>query len=137
MVIGLLLLLAAVTAESPLPLAELAPQPLPKGECALVLWERATRRRVVMGFAQPATVLVNSQGVVTLAQQSGDGDAVMGFRPHAVYASGTLRVELSLAIIANDGGAGGAVVRDGAITVTGADGVAVVAPVAGLVGCSS
>ncbi len=133
--IALLLLAAAAPASSPLPLAELPPQVLAKGSCAMFLWERSSQHRVVMAIAEPATIRVNAGSVQTLAQAGGDGAPVLGFRPHAVYGDDRLRVELSLAITADD--AGGAIIRDGAITVSMAGGDAVVSPVAGLVGCGS
>ena len=134
------LLLAAVAApvavESPLTIGALPPLPLAKDRCALVLWERATRRRVAMIESNPGSVRVLSGGIITaLPETSADGERVVGFAPHARYGDARLQVETSLAIVANDSGAGGALIRDGVITVTGSDGVAVVAPVAGIVGC--
>ena len=134
------LLLAAVAApvamESPLPIGALPPLPLAKDRCALVLWERATRRRVAMIESNPGSVRVLSGGIITaLPETSADGERVVGFASHARYGDARLQVETTLAIVANDSGAGGALIHDGVITVTGSDGVAVVAPVAGIVGC--
>jgi hypothetical protein len=120
---------------SPLGLGELPPQVLPKNSCALFLWERSTRHRVVMAVAQPATVKVMRGGAaITLAQIDGDGAAVLGFKPRASYGGGSLRIGLDLAIVASEGG--GAVIHEGVVSVTGADGGAVVSPVAGLIGCN-
>jgi hypothetical protein len=133
---ALLLAAVAATVESPLPLGELPPQQLAKDRCALVLWERSTRRRVAMAEINPGSMRVLSGGVVaTLTEASADGERVIGFAPRARYGVAGLQVETSLAIVANDAAAGGAIVRDGVITVTGSDGVAVVAPVAGIIGC--
>lgn len=130
------LILAAAAIESPLALGELPPQPLAKDRCALVLWERSTKRRVAMVEINPGGIRVLSDGTVaTLPEVGADGERVIGFAPHARYGDARLKIETSLAIVANGNGAGGAIVRDGAITVTGSDGVAVVAPVAGIIGC--
>ena len=136
MVIALIAaVLAAASPVSPLPLAELPPQPLGPSECALVLWERATGRRVAMLLARPGGIRVFSGGSIrNLPEIAADGDAVVGFVPHARFGDAALQVETSLAITASDA-AGSAIVRDGAITVTGADRMAVVAPVAGIAGC--
>ncbi len=134
---GLALLLAtAAPIESPLPLGELPPQALAKDRCALVLWERSTKRRVAMAEINPGSIRVLSGTAVTmLPETAADGERVIGFAPHARYGDARLQVEISLAIVANDAAAGGAIIRDGVITVTGSDGAAVVAPVAGIVGC--
>jgi hypothetical protein len=136
---GLLLVAAGPppAPPSPLPLGELPPQVLAKQSCALFLWERATRRRVAMATVTPGRLRVVSGGAtVDLAQTAGDGTAVLGFTPQARYAGTGLTVALDLVISPGDNGAGGAVIREGVIAVTGADGTTVVAPVAGLVGCN-
>lgn len=130
------ILLALAAAVSPLGLGELPPQVMQPNSCALFLWDRASEKRVVMALANPATVRVMRGGkTIDLAQSSADGAPVLGFAPHARYGDAALSIGLDLDIVASEGG--GAVIRNGAVTVTEADGSAVVAPVAGLVGCSS
>lgn len=121
---------------SPLPLLELPTQTLAPGACALVLWERATGRRVAMMVLQPDGIRVHTgDGVKTLNRTTADGDVVAGFAPHARYGDESMRIETSLVIVGNDV-AGSAIIRDGIIAVTGADGEEVIAPVAGIAGCS-
>lgn len=127
------LMLAAATPSS-LPLGPLPQQKLAKGSCALFLWDRASRDRIVMATAAPAQVrIVRGGRTIDLAQASGEGEAVLGFRPRSSFSDGHTTIALDLAILPTEGG--GAVIRDGVVTVTEADGAAVVAPVAGLVGC--
>jgi hypothetical protein len=132
----LALLLATTTAPaSPLGLGELPQQSLAKGSCALFLWDRASRQRVVMVTAAPARIMVMRGGQPVLLGLSGStGAAVLGFAPHASYGEGTAQITIDLAVLPAEGGGG--IVRDGAITVTTGDGSSVVAPVAGIIGCS-
>lgn len=129
-------LLALATVMSTLPLDELPPQVLPPKSCALFLWDRASQRRIAMLTAEPGTLHMARGGVQLLPQTGGGGEPVLGFRPYAAYGSGAGRIELALTITANDSGVGGAVIREGSLTVTLADGSALVTPVAGLIGCN-
>lgn len=133
----LLLLMAAATAPPLLPLAELPAQTLAPNSCAMFLWDRASERRVLMAMAQPPTIRINSGGVRDMAQRSASGAPVMGFAPNATYADTTLTIALTLTITPNAAGIGGAVIRDGVMTITGPDGAAIVTPVAGLIGCQT
>lgn len=140
-----LALVAAAPAPKPAPqtarpsalgLSELPPQQLAPNSCALFLWDRASEKRIVMAVAQPAMVRVVRGGKpIDLAQAASDGGPVLGFAPHARYGDANLMVGLDLEITPSEGG--GAVIRSGTVTVTEADGSAVVAPVAGLVGCAT
>jgi hypothetical protein len=131
----LALLLAATAAPaSPLGLGELPPQSLAKGGCALFLWDRASRQRVVMATAAPARIMVMRGGQPVLLGLSGStGTPVLGFAPHASYGEGAAQITIDLAVLPAEGGGG--IVRDGAITVTAGDGSSIVAPVAGIIGC--
>ena len=125
----------ALGPESALPLAELPPQVLPAGACAMFLWERATRRRVLMATTTPPRIrIVHAGSLENVERASAEGEPVLGFAPRARYAAPGYAIAIDLAIAGND--AGGAVIRDGTITFTAADGGAVVAPVAGLIGCN-
>jgi hypothetical protein len=118
------LMLAAAT-PSLLPLGPLPQQKLAKGSCALFLWDRASRERIVMAAGNPTTLRVVRGGrTIDLAQVGGEGEAVLGFRPRSSFTDGRTTIALDLAILPSEGG--GAVIRDGAVTVTEAD----------LVGCS-
>jgi len=130
-----LLLAAMAPAATPPGLDELPPQTLPKGSCALFLWDRANQQRVVMATAAPAQILVKRGGKPALLALSGStGTAVLGFTPHATYGDGAAQIALDITIVPAEGGGG--VVRDGAITVTTGDGSSIVAPVAGIIGCN-
>ncbi len=134
-----LLLAAAAPAAAPssLPLDELPPQQLGKQSCALFLWERSTRRRLLMAVAAPLHIRVATAGKLRdLDGTPGTGEPVMGFAPRASFGAPPLAISWDLLIIPNDGSVGGAIVRDGTLTVTTADGSAIVAPVAGLIGCA-
>ena len=131
----LALLLAATAAPtSPLGLAELPPQNLAKGSCALFLWDRASKQRVVMATAAPARIMVMRGGQPVLLGLSGStGTPVLGFAPHASYGEGAAQITIDVAILPAEGGGG--IVRDGAIIVAAEDGSSIVAPVAGIIGC--
>ncbi len=130
-----LLLAAAAPLASPLGLDELPPQTLARNSCALFLWDRASQQRVVMATAAPAQIMVMRRGKPVVLPQSGaSGTAVLGFAPHATYGDGAAQIALDITVFAAEGGGG--VVRDGAITVTAGDGSSIVAPVAGIIGCS-
>ncbi len=121
--------------SSPLPLGELPPQVMPAGSCAMFLWERSTRRRVLMATARQATAKVIYDGkAATLTQTGADGPAILGFSPHSRYAAQGYAIGVDLAIDANE--SGGAIIRDGTLTFTASNGAAVVAPVAGIIGCN-
>lgn len=121
---------------SALGLSELPPQQLAPNSCALFLWDRTSEQRIVMAVARPAMVRVVRGGSTRdLAQLAADGGEVLGFAPHARYGAAGLTIGLDLEITPSEGG--GAVIRSGTVTVTEADGSAVVAPVAGLVGCAA
>ncbi len=134
-----LLLATADPAPAPpptqaLPLAELPPQKLARGSCALVLWDKASRRRVAMATREPTTLRIVHNGVLQLlAATDAGGLAVAGFAPEAGFAGGGVRLRWQLAI---ESVAGGGIVRDGSLALTLADGTEIVTPVAGLIGCS-
>lgn len=119
---------------SALPLAELPPQQLARGACALFLWDRASGRRIAMVGNAPAVLRVMIDGRSTdLPQDHADGAVVMGFAANASYRSAARRFDTRLIIEAAT--AGGGVVRDGSLTITADDGSAIVTPVAGIAGC--
>lgn len=129
--------LLVLAAASALPLAELPPQTLAPNSCAMFLWDRASQQRVLMAVAQPPTIRINSGGVRDLARRDASGTPVMGFAPRASFADAKLTITLALEIIPSPAAVGGAAIREGVMTVTGPDGVAVVTPVAGLIGCQT
>jgi hypothetical protein len=137
------LLVASLVAASPttapqslLPLAELPTQVLAVNECALVLWERGTGKRIAMLTLRPEAIRITGEGgVLVLPKTSAEGEAIVGFPARMQFSDGRISIMTSLAIVANDV-AGSAIVRDGIISVTGRDGVEVVASVAGIAGCN-
>lgn len=133
---SLLLVTAAPPAPSPLPLAELPTQVLARNDCALVLWDRASGRRIAMLTMHPEAIRVVIDGIETsLAQTSSDGEPVAGFAPRAQFSDGNNRIATTLTIDANSAGGNG-IVRDGVIAVTGRDKIEIIAPVAGIAGCN-
>lgn len=135
--VSLIFAAAALAAASPLPLRELPVQRLTAGDCALVLWERSTGRRVAMLVLRPDGIRIHHDGVVkTLPKISGNESAIGGFAPNARFGDGHIRIATALTIVAGDV-AGSAIIRDGMISVTEADGLEIVAPVAGIAGCGS
>jgi hypothetical protein len=137
MVIAALIALQVSAAAAPAagPLTELPPQQLEPGRCALFLWDKASRQRIAMLSASPTAALrARIDGQLTdLPQASASGSAVMGFAPNARYRSATRQLDVAMTILPT--GSGGAVVRDGSLTITEADGSAIVVPVAGILGC--
>jgi hypothetical protein len=122
--------------QSPLPLAELPTQVLAANECALVLWERGTGKRIAMLTLRPEAIrIAGDGGVAILPKTSAEGEPIVGFPARMQFSDGRISIMTSLAIVANDV-AGSAIVRDGIISVTGHDGVEVVASVAGIAGCN-
>ena len=135
MVIAILIAAQLSAATLPAGLAELPPQPLPAGECALFLWDRASTRRFAMLGRNPALLRLVIDGRLTdLPVTTTEGAQVLGFAATSRYRSATRSYEARLTILPAT--AGGAVVRDGSLTITEADGSARVLPVAGLAGCS-
>jgi hypothetical protein len=133
-VIAALLALQLATAQPPGPLAELPPQTLEQGRCALFLWDRGSGTRIAMlGNAPPLFRAVIDGRLTDLPQDGASGTAVLGFAPIARYRSASRQYEVALTILPT--GNGGAVVRDGSLTITESDGGALVIPVAGILGC--
>ncbi|WP_372917902.1 hypothetical protein [Sandarakinorhabdus sp.] len=130
----LALQLAAAGPTLPAPFAELPPQTLEAGTCALFLWDRASGQRIAMLGRTPPILRAIIDGRSTdLPAEARDGESVMGFAPISRYRSASRSFEVRLTILPAT--AGGAVVRDGSLTITESDGSAVVLPVAGLAGC--
>lgn len=129
---------SALPPQSALPLAELPAQALPKGRCALFLWERTAGppRRILMATAQPGLARIVWRGAtVDLAQTGGSGDAVFGLTPRAGYAGSGVAIDLDLDFAGGSPLAGGLVVREGSLAFTPAGGDTVIVGVAGLIGC--
>jgi hypothetical protein len=134
MVIAALIALQVVAAQPVGPLTELPQQQLEPGRCALFLWDRASRQRIIMLSATPAALRARIDGQINdLPQASSSGTAVMGFAPNASYRSATRQFEVAMTIAPT--GTGGAVIHNGSLTITEADGSALVVPVAGILGC--
>ncbi|MEI6486467.1 MAG: hypothetical protein WCO11_09390 [Sphingomonadales bacterium] len=125
---------ALIALQLAAPLAELPPQPVPPGQCALFLWDRASGRRIAMlGQTPPILRLMQDGKTTDLPADSREGDAVLGFGPTSRFHAGQRLFDLRLIIAPAT--AGGALVQGGSLTITEADGGAVVIPVAGLAGC--
>lgn len=119
------------------PLAELPPQTLAPGQCALFLWERApsARRLAMLSAAPPFARVMTATGLRDLAQTGGAGEPRFGLTPEASYADGALSLSVDLRFEEAQGLVGGALARDGALSVATAGGETVVIPVAGILGC--
>jgi hypothetical protein len=136
MTLTALLALQLATAQPalPPPFSELPQQVLESGQCALFLWDRGSGKRIAMLNRTPATLRAVIDGRSTdLPVDAREGEEVMGFTPISRFRSATRSFEVRLTILPAT--AGGAVVRDGSMTITETDGSAVVLPVAGLAGC--
>ncbi len=130
----LMLQLAASQPALPPPLSELPQQELAAGQCALFLWDRASAKRIAMLIPNPASMRAVIDGrTIDVPRESAEGSAVMGFPPASRYRSAGRSYEVRLTI--EPATSGGAVVRDGSLTITQNDGSALVLPVAGLAGC--
>lgn len=120
--------------QLPAPLAELPPQEVTAGQCALFLWDRASGKRIAMLMANPPFLRLIIDGRSTdLPREMAEGTAVMGFAPITRYRSASRHYDVRLTILPAT--AGGAVVRDGSLAITERDGTSTVLPVAGLAGC--
>lgn len=134
MVIATLIAAQLAAASLPAGLSELPPQTLPPGDCALFLWDRAsTKRFAMLGRNPPLLRLMIDRTIHDLPITATDGAPVLGFAPITRYRSAARSYEVRLTILPAT--AGGAVVQDGSLTITEADGSALVLPVAGLAGC--
>lgn len=128
---------AAMIAALALVLATLPQQTLEPGRCALALWTREARPRLVgMAFGDPARLRVDvGAGVRDLALSEAAGAALGGFAPRARYAAGDLAVSFDLDLEGREGFAG-AVARMGAVRLEPVAGDAAVVPVAGIAACA-
>ena len=137
MVIAALMALQLATATPapvPAPFAELPPQLLEAGQCALFLWDRGSGKRIAMLGRTPPVLRAIIDGRSTdLPAEASEGETILGFAPVSRYRSVSRSFEVRLTILPAT--AGGAVVRDGSLTITQTDGSAIVLPVAGLAGC--
>lgn len=116
------------------PLDELPPQLLTPGRCALFLWDRASQRRIAMATTDPSALTIVRNGRTERLGRDGDPSTTTpGFAAHTVYRNDDLSIATDVSITPTE--AGGGVVRDGTLTITLADGTAIVRPVAGLIGC--
>jgi hypothetical protein len=134
MVITVLMALQLAAATPAPPLGELPQQEMTAGQCALFLWDRATGKRIAMLIPVPPSIRAVIDGRLTdLPREAADGTAVMGFAPNSRYRSANRNYDIRLTILPAT--TGGAVVRDGSLTITENDGSALVLSVAGLAGC--
>jgi hypothetical protein len=126
----------ALSAASLPELGELPPQKLARGQCALFLWDRASRKRFAMWPAGSALTLAEAGTTRSfgLVADSSTGNPAFGITPRARFEAGGETVSLELTLVAAPGAAS-ATVQDGLLTRTLADGTALVLPVAGIVGC--
>lgn len=121
-----------------LALATLPQQRLEPGRCALAIWSREAKPRLVgMAFAEPQSLRLDvGAGARDLALTSADAPAVGGFAPRARYAAADLVVTLDLDLEPRPGFAG-AVARTGALRLEPISGDASVLPVAGIAACAT
>ncbi|MFN3522485.1 MAG: hypothetical protein ACK4YQ_09565 [Phenylobacterium sp.] len=131
------LLLAAAAPAPGLPLQELPPQALKRGDCALVLWTRAPdARRIVMVLEGPPRARIRLSGrTLDLARVSAQGTSVAGQTARQVYEGEGLRLSLDLDLTGQRPTPGGVVIPDGALEFSDPSGWSVVAPVGGLIAC--
>jgi hypothetical protein len=120
--------LLALAAALPM-LGLVPPQPLPEGQCAMALWDRASGERVAL-VTREALVLVLDGALLRLAPVA----AQAGFVAEADYAAGGVSARHQLVLETGADGRAGRV-EDGVLVVWRGDGTELVTPVAGLIGC--
>ena len=118
--------LLALAAALPM-LGVVPPQPLPEGQCAMALWDRASGARVAVVTRE---ALVLDGALLRLAPAA----AQAGFVAEADYAAGDVSARHRLALETGGDGRSGRV-EDGVLVVRRGDGTELVTPVAGLIGC--
>lgn len=120
--------LLALAAALPM-LGVVPPQPLPEGQCAMALWDRASGGRVAV-VTREALVLVLDGALLRLPPVA----AQAGFVAEADYAAGDVSARHRLVLETGGDGRAGRV-EDGVLVVRRGDGTELVTPVAGLIGC--
>jgi hypothetical protein len=119
-------------------LAELPPQRVEKGACAMVLWERGSRRRIAFWPAAGALTLGLESGPVRLAPVpgSGSGAPVLGLLPKAGFGGEGLAAVIEVEVTTSEATPRSAAVPDGVLRLTGPGGEEMLVPVAGVIGCA-
>lgn len=119
-----------------LTLAELPPQTLAPGQCAMFLWDRGRRQRIAMWTAAGPLTLALTDGPAMLAPEpgSGSGTPVLGLLPEARFSGVAASAALDVSITPDTTGKS-ATISEGVLTLTEPGGEALVIPVAGLIGC--
>lgn len=127
---------AVASAESIPALQELPPQRLVKGQCALVAWRLADRRRIFMALAEPAVGRLQIGGATRdLPRQAQDGPVAYGHAARQTFADGGLSVTLDVEFDSERRLLGGALIRQGTLELKAASGWSTLTPVGGLVAC--
>jgi len=134
---ALAVLLTGAAPAGGLPLQELPPQKLAKGECALVVWTHAPQaRRVAMILDGPPRARVRLDGRTReLARTSAEGAAVAGQTARQAYAGEGVTLSLDLDMAGQRPVPGGVAIPDGALDYRDPSGWSVVVPVGGLIAC--
>lgn len=127
--------LAAAGAGASIPLEELPPQHLAKGQCALFLWSRgAAARRVVMALNEPPMARIRVAGrTLDLARTDWDGRSSFGHFAHQTFAADGVTLTLDLGDRREL--QGGAVVTSGVLDYRDPAGWSIVLPVGGVIAC--
>ncbi|TPG12805.1 hypothetical protein [Sphingomonas oligophenolica] len=142
----IVILLAAMLAQTTPPvvanipplLGAIGTQSLPKTGCAAFLWSTTDRALVAMAVADPAMLRLSIDGkTVDLARSAQQGAAGLGFGATTSYAADGITARLEMTIVPRENLALGAQVPEASLQVDRAGRDTIIAPVAGLVGCTT
>jgi hypothetical protein len=125
--------------EAQLPFEELPTHTILPGQCALVLWTRASRpRRIFLALNEPASAYIRTAGhTLALARTRAVGDAVFGHAPSQTYSGDGWTVEISFVMDPNSPLAGGATLSSALVSFTDKQGWSGAVPAAGMVACQN
>lgn len=129
------MMLFVLQAVPPLLLGAIGPQELPREGCAAYLWSLGEPRRLV-AMAGPDRLRLNLDGkAIDLPRVAAEGAAGLGLSSTTRYATAGLAATVSMAVTERPDIAKGGFVSDATLTLEPQGQDAVVAPVAGMVGC--
>ncbi|MBX3479206.1 MAG: hypothetical protein KF842_02320 [Caulobacter sp.] len=117
--------------------AELPPQELAAGQCALFLWARTSPpRRFLMATQNPASARVSLDGrTLDLPLSAWDGEAVYGVHETQTFAGEGVTLTVRFTAEERKGLVGGLVVPSASVEYRDAAGWETVIPAAGMIAC--
>jgi|GEM_PF-1676574 len=117
--------------------AEIPPQELASGQCALFLWARTSpARRFLMATQNPASARVSLNGkTLDLPLTEWDGDSVYGLYEVQVFSGEGITLTVRFTAEARKGLVGGLVAPEASVEYRDAAGWETVIPAAGILAC--